>query len=189
LLTLPHVTLPHVGGVQPTQVPAWQTEFPVHPGQTTDPLPHALAMLPQCGPPSVAAHSGGGGPHTPPTHCWPDGHAGHCFVSPQLSAIVPQSTVFAFGVHVSAPHAGPPPSVGPASLTEMGKHWLLTQFWPVGHPPQPMPTPHVSVPMTPHLPVHDGVWQLDEPLPDPTHAWPFGQGAPQAMVVPLHGSV
>jgi hypothetical protein len=187
LFTEPHVVLPHVGGVQPTQVPAWHVALPVHDGHAMFPLPHAFGTLPQWGPASVASHSGGVAPHTPPMHCWPVGHAGHCFVSPQPSAIVPQSVVFGLGVHVSVPHDAPE-SPALASLTVMGKHWFWTQACPVGHPPQPMATPHESVPMTPHLPVHDGAWH-DCDVPVPMHAWPLGHGEPHAMVVPEHGSV
>jgi hypothetical protein len=136
LLTVPHVVLPHVGGVQATQSPllhvvfvAWQDP------QGTEALPQLLMTFPQLIPASVM-HSGGCWVHTPLMHCWPLGQAGHVIVSPQLSPIVPQSVVYEFGVHVSAPHVGAPLSVGPASLTVIGRHWLPTQLWPVGHPPQ-----------------------------------------------------
>jgi hypothetical protein len=187
LLTVPHVALPHFGAVHATQVPAWHVVVPVQSGHTMDPLPHALAMLPQWGPASVAAHSGATGPQTPPVHCWPVGQPGQFRVLPQESVIVPHNMVPLFGVQVSAPHAGLPASLGPASLLVIGMHRLFTQLCPVGHPPQPMATPHESVPMTPHLPVQEGVWQLWE-VPFPVHTWPLGHGDPHAIVVP-HGSV
>jgi len=45
---------------------------------------------------------------------------------------------------------------------------LFTQVSPAAHPPQLMPTPHGSTPISPHLPVHETVWH-DCPLPLATH--------------------
>lgn len=102
---------------------------------------------------------------------------------PQPSVSVPHSVVFWFGVHESTPQ---PASLGPASLGDGATHWLFTQSSPLGHPPQLIGTPHVSLPMTPHFPVHVGVWQLLCELPSPTHTWPFGHGKPHAITAPEH---
>jgi hypothetical protein len=119
-------------------------------------------------------------------HCSPAGQVLQSLVLPHESVMMPHRTVDAVGLQVSAPQLETPPaSLGPASLT--AKHTLFTHVSPFGQPPQPMATPHESVPMTPHLPVHDGSWQLCE-VPLPVQTWFFGQDVPHAIVVPLHGS-
>jgi hypothetical protein len=187
LLTLPHVAPPHEGGEHAVHVPAWHVDAPAQPGHATVPLPHAFATVPQWAPASVASHSGGVVLQTPPRHCWPAVHDGQLRTLPQRSATGPHSVVPAAGEHVRGPHAAPA-SVTPASRIVSGVHWLARHSCPEGHPPQPMPTPHESVAITPHLPAHDGGLQLwDAPLP--SHDCPFGQGLPHASVTPVHGSV
>jgi hypothetical protein len=165
LLTVPQVALLHEGGVHAVHVPLWHVLAPVQPGQATVPLPHALAIEPQWAPASVASHSGGVALHTPPRHCWPAGHAGQLRALPQRSATAPHSVVPGAGEHVSGPQPAPA-SVTPASRIVSGAHWLAMHSCPVGQPPQPIPTPHESIAMTPHLLPHEGALQLcDVPLP------------------------
>jgi len=189
LLTVPHVSLPHVGAVQLVHVPLTHLFVPSQPPHWTVPLPQALAMEPHFapGPPSTPAsagsHSGGVVAHTPPKHCWPAGHE-HCLVLPHPSPIVPHRLTFLSGVQVSGAQ---PESATPASVS--GVQALFTQACPVGHPPQLMGTPQESVPMTPHWPMQVEVvsWQLwAGGLPTvPTQTSPLPQGMPQAMVSPL----
>jgi hypothetical protein len=172
--------------VHAVHVPFVHSVAPAHDPQFTLPLPHALAVEPHFAPAAPASsppsgmHSGGV-PHRPPMHCWPDGQE-HDFVLPHWSVIVPHSVVFWLGLHVRMPQ---PESTGPASVGASVMHALFTQSCPVGHPPQLMATPHESVPMTPHLPVHPGGWQLWL-LPVPVQTWPLGHALPQVTTSPLH---
>jgi hypothetical protein len=69
LLTCPHVLPPQVGGVHAVHTPLTHWVSPVHfVGQAMLPLPQAFDTFPQDMPPSVAVHSGGSGPHSPPMH-------------------------------------------------------------------------------------------------------------------------
>jgi hypothetical protein len=105
---------------------------------------------------------------------------------PQTSRTVPQRCVWAEGVHVSGAHA-PPASF---AVVPDATHWLLTQSCPIGQPPQLMATPHESTPRLPHLPAHVFGWQLcaEGPPTAAAQTSPEGQGAPQANVLPVHGS-
>ena len=139
-----------------------------HPPQLTWPLPQAFSCMPHSdgtaaseaplGLPPPLAHSGGSALHTPPCpsgalHSSPLGHV-HWRVCPQPSLTVPQRLVLPL-VQLSFPHALPPSSAG-ASVV----HTLFTHDSGAWHPPQLTATPHESTAMSPHLPVHDGIWQL-----------------------------
>jgi hypothetical protein len=151
------------------------------------PLPQAFATVPHEGIPPSGVHSGGMGPHTPPVHVCPAGHA-QAIVCPHPSVTVPQSIVFGSGVHVSAIHL---PASG-AVLAPASTAWQApsTQTSPAEHPPQAMATPHASSPTTPHRPVHalglqDWVCAL---VGSATQTLPLAQGAPQANDCPEQGS-
>jgi hypothetical protein len=85
------------------------------------------------------------------------------------------------GEQVSFPQPPPPasPVVG-CCVTQA----LSTQVWPIGHPPQLTATPHESTAISPHLPVHEGDWQLcDEPLV--MHDLPVAHGIPHSRTCPV----
>jgi len=62
-------------------------------------------------------------------------------------------------------------------------HALFTHVSPVGQPPQFTATPHESTVISPHLPVHDGVWQVCE-VPLVMQDFPDAQGIPQVSTCP-----
>lgn len=181
--TCPHVAAPHVGAVHAVHTPALQAVAPVHPPHFTVPLPQAFITVPHADPaPPSPVHSGGGGPHTPPLHSWPLGHV-QAIACPHPLVTVPQSATPALGVHVTFPQVPPPASVGGGGVT----HALWMHTWPPVHPPHEIGTPHGSSPMSPHLPVHDGAWQLCV-LPLATHDSPLPHGLPHVSVAPVQST-
>jgi hypothetical protein len=188
LLTWPQVRPPHVGGVHAVHLPATHSVSPAHfEGHATLPLPQAFATLPHDSPPSAEVHSGGRGAHAPAMHDCPAGQA-QAIVCPHPSVTVPHSVVWGSGVHVSGAHC--PASTGGAAASAAA-HTLSMQACPAAHPPQLMTTPHASLPMTPHLPVHVFGWQVcDAALPGAgTQICPLGQAEPHTKTSPEHGSV
>jgi len=155
LLTVPHVTAPHEGGVHAVQTPLVHVLVPSQLPHCTLPLPHAFSIEPHVEPvpPSAFMHSGGGAWQTPPTQSCPLGQV-QFIVLPQPSLTVPQRTVPGSGLQLSLlqPVPASPPSLG-ICMT----HALFTQVWPVGQPGQLIGTPHGSTPSSPHLPVHESV--------------------------------
>jgi hypothetical protein len=181
LLAWPQFIDPHAAGVHAVQVPLSHLLLPVQPAHCTWPLPQAFVMVPhlELVPPSPA-HSGGGAVQTPPVQSCPIGQV-HCFVLPHPSLTVPQRSTPAAGEQVSFPHPPPPPASPVGCWVTQA---LLTHVSPVGHPPQFTATPQESTAISPHLPVHDGVWQLCE-VPLVMHDFPVAQGMPQVSTCPV----
>jgi hypothetical protein len=180
LFTWPQFIDPHAAGVQAIHVPLSHLLLPVQPAHWTWPLPQAFVIVPHLDPvpPSLPVHSGGGAVHTPPVQSSPIGQV-HGLVFPQPSLTVPHRLTPAAGEHVSLPHPPPPASPAGCCVTQA----LFTHVLPVGHPPQFTATPHESTAISPHLPVHDGVWQLWE-VPLVMHDFPDAQGMPHVSTCP-----
>jgi hypothetical protein len=120
--TLPHLALPHVGGVHGLHTCPTHSVAPLHEPQVTLPLPQAFGIEPQNEPPSLSVHSGGVLPQMPPWQLWPLGQL-QLLVWPHPLVTVPHRFVCGSGVHVGAGHASPwPASLGPPST-----HALSTQ--------------------------------------------------------------